>query len=237
MAAERRKQFTFYASYYDALMRLPKRRQWPTALAMIRYALEGEEPREDSLYSPAAFMLMRPNIDSGRSKAQQKLREKRDREGEAPAEAAPPPEKKNKNKKEYKYEYEKEREEEKEKETENAAGGALGGAQAPRETDLSLCLSETEKEMLSGFSGETETEPGEESGLGLKDVETREPFAAMLREDGALRSLWDAYLLRGSDGLGPPSEAEKLVVLSGLAAIPSIHRASNLRARLARAQG
>ena len=106
MAAERRKQFTFYASYYDALMRLPKRRQWPTALAIIRYALEGEEPREGSLYSPAAFMLMRPNIDSGRTKAQQKLREKRDREGEAPAEIAPSPEKKRKNKNKYEYENE-----------------------------------------------------------------------------------------------------------------------------------
>ena len=77
MSRERRKQFTFYASYFDTVMSLPKRRQWPTMLAVIQYALEGEEPEEGSLYSKTVFTAIRPNIDSSRTKAEQKLREKR----------------------------------------------------------------------------------------------------------------------------------------------------------------
>ena len=248
MAAERRKQFTFYASYYDALMKLPKRRRWPTALAMIRYALEGAEPEEDSLYSPAAFMLMRPTIDSGRTKAQQKLRETREREASSPADSPLSPEGKKKKKYKYESEYEKEREEE--AETENAHGGALSGAHAPRETGLSPCLPEREENLFSAFSGETAAAPcdaeaahgktaaehGETPGMRLQDVETQEPFASMLEEDRTLRGLWAEYLLRGSDGSGPPSEAEKFVVLSELAGVRPRRRASDLRARLARAQ-
>ncbi len=77
MSRERRKQFTFYASYFDTVMSLPKRRQWPTMLAVIQYALEGVEPEEGSLYSRTVFTAIRPNIDSSRTKAEQKLREKR----------------------------------------------------------------------------------------------------------------------------------------------------------------
>ena len=294
MQQNRRKQFTFYASYFDAVMDLPKRRQWPTMLALIRYALEAAEPDENSLYSSSVFKSARPNIDSSRSRAEAKLREQRSRQSERfPEESrdladeaesawAAGEENKNKKKKKNKNEYEdkEEREEEHKKETKkkNAPLGALTGAKPPREP-LSPALSEREAlddSFFTAEAGESEAaelgeaeaaelgeaeaaelpesetaealepgtepaealEPGAETpeprGLLLKEPETLEPYASMLREDGALTRAWEQYRQRGADGLGPPSGAEKFVVLSTLAGISPSRRASNLCARMAR---
>lgn len=302
MQQNRRKQFTFYASYFDAVMDLPKRRQWPTMLALIRYALEAAEPDENSLYSSSVFKSARPNIDSSRSRAEAKLREQRSRQSERfpeesrdladEAESAWAAGEENKNKKKNKNEYEdkEEREEEHKKETKkkNAPLGALTGAKPPREA-LSPALSEREAlddSFFTAEAGESEAaelgeaeaaelgeaeaaelpesetaealepgtepaealepgtepaeapEPGAETpeprGLLLKEPETLEPYASMLREDGALTRAWEQYRQRGADGLGPPSGAEKFVVLSTLAGISPSRRASNLCARMAR---
>lgn len=271
MGTERRKQFTFYASYFDAVMSLPKRRQWPTMLALIRYALEAAEPREESLYSRTAFVSLRPNIDSSRVKAEAKLREKREQEAGSedrlPAELpetgltrAPrsrrQPEKKNEN--QNKSESEKEREEENKQEPEkkSAPVGARTGAE-PQEA-LSPALSEREalKPLYVDETAKPGSRPAEEGptapdsrpaegsstqedpdclpGLEPGVSEAREPYAAMLRGDRELARVWEVYRQRGSDGAGPPSEAEKLVVLCRLSGLPPRHRASNLRARLAR---
>lgn len=242
MSSERRKQFTFYASYFDTVMSLPKRRQWPTMLALIRYALEGAEPEEGSLYSPAVFKGIRPNIDSSRTKAEQKLREKRARRQEelwdGTPEPRPAPEVKEKNK--YKTESEKEREEENKNETKKkrAPAGAPQGTAAPAGAPDSPALSERESSDIIIFNEAEPTGDGEAGeGPDPREVEALEPFAAMLREDGALARVWEEYRQLGSDGLGPPSGAERLVVLSGLAALPQPRRASSLRARLARGGG
>ena len=65
----KRKQFTFYASYYDAVKVLPKREQVEVILAICAYALEENEP---SLTGTAAaiFSLARPTLDASRRKAE-----------------------------------------------------------------------------------------------------------------------------------------------------------------------
>lgn len=67
---EPRKQFTFYRSYYDALLDLPKSQQSATLLALCAYALYGEEPKNLPAASSACFKLMRPTVDAGRAKAE-----------------------------------------------------------------------------------------------------------------------------------------------------------------------
>lgn len=67
---EKRKQFTFYCSYYDAILDLPKTQQAATLLALCAYALYGEEPKALPAASSACFKLMKPTVDSGRAKAE-----------------------------------------------------------------------------------------------------------------------------------------------------------------------
>lgn len=67
-----RKQFTFYASYLEALSRIRKKADRADAYdAIARYALYGEEPEMDALSDSAAiaFGLIRPVLDTGRRKA------------------------------------------------------------------------------------------------------------------------------------------------------------------------
>lgn len=66
----KRKQFTFYSSYWDAIQPLPKKQQAEILLAICNYALNETEP--STSLSPAAsvaFNLIRPTLDSGRIKA------------------------------------------------------------------------------------------------------------------------------------------------------------------------
>ena len=53
----KRKQFTFYSSYWDAIQPLPKKQQAEILLAICDYA------------ASVAFNLIRPTLDSGRNKA------------------------------------------------------------------------------------------------------------------------------------------------------------------------
>lgn len=64
-----RKQFTWYRSYYDALKELPAEEFRDIVLAVCAYALDGEEP-ELSGVARAIFTLIRPTLEVGRSKAE-----------------------------------------------------------------------------------------------------------------------------------------------------------------------
>lgn len=71
-----RGQFTFYASFFDAVERLPKSRRYEALSAIIRYGLDGVEPRELSGAAASVFAAVRPNLDSARVKAAKRLAQK-----------------------------------------------------------------------------------------------------------------------------------------------------------------
>lgn len=68
-----RKQFTWYRSYYDALKELPAEEFRDIVLAVCAYALDGEEP-ELSGVSRSIFTLIRPTLEVGRSRAENRSR-------------------------------------------------------------------------------------------------------------------------------------------------------------------
>ena len=68
-----RKQFTWYRSYYDALKELPAEEFRDIVLAVCAYALDGDEP-ELSGVARAIFTLIRPTLEVGRSKAENRSR-------------------------------------------------------------------------------------------------------------------------------------------------------------------
>ena len=68
-----RKQFTWYRSYYDALKELPAEEFRDIVLAVCAYALDGEEP-ELSGVARTIFTLIRPTLEVGRSKAENRSR-------------------------------------------------------------------------------------------------------------------------------------------------------------------
>ena len=70
---EERGQFTFYRSFYDALMRIKKKNERVDAYdAVCLYALTGKEPDLDKLPDAVAvaFLLIKPNLDVSRRKAE-----------------------------------------------------------------------------------------------------------------------------------------------------------------------
>lgn len=68
-----RKQFTWYRSYYDALKEIPAEEFRAIVLAVCAYALDGEEA-ELSGVARAIFTLIRPTLEVGRSKAENRSR-------------------------------------------------------------------------------------------------------------------------------------------------------------------
>lgn len=68
-----RKQFTWYRSYYDALKEIPAEEFRAIVLAVCAYALDGEDP-ELSGVARAIFTLIRPTLEVGRSKAENRSR-------------------------------------------------------------------------------------------------------------------------------------------------------------------
>ena len=97
----RRSQFTFYASYFNAIEHLPKTRRYEALRAVIRYALEGELPEDLSPAASGVFDAIRPNLDSGRTKAAARLKELAEAAGEPDFDS---PSGNNKNKREKKKE-------------------------------------------------------------------------------------------------------------------------------------
>ena len=70
--ALRRSQFTFYASFFEAVDRLPRSRQLETYRAIADYALNGTEPELTG--GPAVvFTAVQPILENGRTKAAARL--------------------------------------------------------------------------------------------------------------------------------------------------------------------
>ena len=69
-----RGQFTFYASFYEAVERLPKSRRYEALSAIIRYGLCGEEPEALSGSAAGVFSAVRPILENGRTKAANRMR-------------------------------------------------------------------------------------------------------------------------------------------------------------------
>lgn len=123
-----RKQFTWYRSYYDALKEIPAEEFRAIVLAVCAYALDGEEP-ELSGVARAIFTLIRPTLEVGRSKAENRSRAEQtslsaEQTGNRPEQTKNKPEQtQNKRKqtdnKPEQTRKEKEREKEREKESEN----------------------------------------------------------------------------------------------------------------------
>lgn len=123
-----RKQFTWYRSYYDALKEIPAEEFRAIVLAVCAYALDGEEP-ELSGVARAIFTLIRPTLEVGRSKAENRSRAEQtvlsaEQTGSKPEQTKNKPEQtQNKRKqtdnKPEQTRKEKEKEKEREKESEN----------------------------------------------------------------------------------------------------------------------
>lgn len=65
---DKRKQFTFYRSYYEAIVDLSKKDQTSVLLAICAYALDAKEPDLKGTAS-AVFKLIKPTLDASREKA------------------------------------------------------------------------------------------------------------------------------------------------------------------------
>lgn len=65
---DRRKQFTFYASYYDAVKKLNKKDQLSLLMAICAYAIDGEDINPDLVSKNVlcAFRVCKPIIDTDR---------------------------------------------------------------------------------------------------------------------------------------------------------------------------
>lgn len=64
-----RGQFTFYRSFWEAVKTLSKKDRLAVLEAIIRFALDGEETGELTLRQEGLFVLIKPVLDTGRSRA------------------------------------------------------------------------------------------------------------------------------------------------------------------------
>ena len=121
-----RKQFTWYRSYYDALKELPAEEFRDIVLAVCAYALDGEEP-ELSGVARSIFTLIRPTLEVGRSRAENRSRSEQtvlsaEQTGNRPEQTKNKPEQTQNKRKQTDNKQEqtrKEKEKEREKESEN----------------------------------------------------------------------------------------------------------------------
>jgi len=67
---EGRKQFTFYRSFYEAAITLPKSNQLKLLLAILRYGLDREMPADLNERQMGIFVMAKPNLDASWRKAQ-----------------------------------------------------------------------------------------------------------------------------------------------------------------------
>ena len=66
---DKRSQFTFYRSFWEAVQSLPKKDRLPVLEAIISYALDGVTPSNLTQSQSAFFLLVKPNLDASRKKA------------------------------------------------------------------------------------------------------------------------------------------------------------------------
>jgi hypothetical protein len=130
---DERTQFTFYASFFDAVSRIKKKADRADAYdAICAYALREEDPDFSQMSDAAqiAFLLIKPNLDSSRRKAKSGKGG-----GSKKANGKQNGSKQEANCKQEEYESEKEKEKEKEGEIENECYPPTplsGGAKAKR---------------------------------------------------------------------------------------------------------
>lgn len=68
---KKRKQFTFYESFYGSLLEMPLEEALPTLWVIVTYGLYGRKPRIPlSALGRVAFKLAKPVLDSARKKSQ-----------------------------------------------------------------------------------------------------------------------------------------------------------------------
>ena len=65
----KRNQFTFYRSFYEAVMTLPRSMRYKVIMAIVEYALEGVLPVGLTPAQSAQFILVRPVLEAARNKA------------------------------------------------------------------------------------------------------------------------------------------------------------------------
>ena len=82
----KRSQFTFYASFFDGIDRLPRSRRLEAFYAVALYALDGLEPEGLAPSVDGMFQLARPNIDASRAKAEKMRKAKGEGRNEAAGE-------------------------------------------------------------------------------------------------------------------------------------------------------
>ena len=66
----KRKQFTFYRSFYDSVMRQPKKYRLELLSAIIEYALDGTVKKGLKRNQESIFLAVRPNLETARRKAE-----------------------------------------------------------------------------------------------------------------------------------------------------------------------
>lgn len=71
----KREQFTFYRSYYEAIKTLPAKELKSVLLAICSYALDEEAPALSGIAN-SVFVLIRPTLDSGRKKAENRVKKR-----------------------------------------------------------------------------------------------------------------------------------------------------------------
>ena len=83
-----RNQFTFYRSFYEAVLKVPKKDRLPVLTALIAYGLDGAEPETEGLSDSAkiALIMIRPTLRSGRMKAEARIRKNEENAPEPPEE-------------------------------------------------------------------------------------------------------------------------------------------------------
>ncbi len=65
----KRKQFTFYRSFYETAMVFPEEQRLGMLMAIIQYALDGEQAKDLTNMQLAVMDLVKPTLDASRRKA------------------------------------------------------------------------------------------------------------------------------------------------------------------------
>lgn len=118
---DERGQFTFYRSFWEAINASPKKDKLPLLEAIIRYALDGDEPKALTPSQLAFFLLVKPTLDASRKKAANGKQggSKKEANGKQTESKPKANGKQTESEKEREKEGEKENEKEREKEKEN----------------------------------------------------------------------------------------------------------------------
>lgn len=76
---EKRGQFTFYRSFYDAVKEHEEKIQLNVLMAILRYVFEEEEPKGLDAAEKSVFVMAKPVLDAGKKRANARLRKNKDK--------------------------------------------------------------------------------------------------------------------------------------------------------------